>query len=29
VPDLRTAMAVAREQPGTYTVQQLWDRIQR
>jgi 2-dehydropantoate 2-reductase len=26
--DLSTAMAVAREQPGKYTVQQLWERIQ-
>ena len=25
---LSTAMAVAREQPGTYTVQQLWERVQ-
>ena len=26
--ELSTAMAVAREQPGTYTVRQLWERIQ-
>ena len=26
--DLSTAMAVAREQPGKYTVQQLWERLQ-
>jgi 2-dehydropantoate 2-reductase len=26
--DLSTAMAVAREPPGKYTVQQLWERIQ-
>ena len=25
---LSTAMAVAREQPGTYTVQQPWERVQ-
>ena len=26
--ELSTAMAVAREQPGKYTVQQLWERVQ-
>jgi hypothetical protein len=26
--ELITAMAVARERPGKYTVQQLWERMQ-